>query len=144
MSGVTDMKPEEWAVLDLPRISDERGSLTVVEAGRHIPFEVRRVFYLYDVPSGMRRAGHALRRCHQFIVAVAGSLDVIVDNGRVKQRFHLDRPDRGLHVPPMVWRELEGFSAGAVCLVLASELYDAGDYVDEYSEYRKVVGEQPA
>jgi dTDP-4-dehydrorhamnose 3,5-epimerase-like enzyme len=133
------MKPEDCRLIGLPRIADERGALTVVEAQRHIPFEIRRVFYLYEVPPGMRRAGHALRSCHQFIVPVAGSLDIVVDNGRTRQRYHLDRPDRGLHVPPMVWRELESFSAGAVCLVLASEHYALQDYVDEIADYRKAL-----
>jgi dTDP-4-dehydrorhamnose 3,5-epimerase-like enzyme len=134
------MKPDDCRLLDLPRISDERGALTVVEAQRHIPFEVRRIFYLYEVPSGMRRAGHALRTCHQFIIAAAGDFDVVVDNGTVRQRYHLDRPDQGLHVPPMVWRELESFSAGSVCLVLASDYYALEDYLDVYEAYRKAVG----
>jgi hypothetical protein len=134
------MKPDACRLLDLPRIADQRGALTVVEAGQHIPFEVRRVFYMYEVPSGMRRAGHALRKCHQLIIAAAGSLDVVVDNATTRQRFHLDRPDQGLHVPPMVWRELESFSAGTVCLVLASDHYALEDYVDTYEDYRKVVG----
>jgi len=133
------MKPDDCKLLDLPRIADERGALTVVEAERHIPFEVRRVFYLYEVPSGMSRAGHALRQCHQFIIAAAGGLDVVVDNGTARQRYHLDRPDQGLHVPPMVWRELESFSTGCVCLVLASDYYALDDYVDVYEDYLKAV-----
>ncbi|MFN2121480.1 MAG: sugar 3,4-ketoisomerase [Anaerolineales bacterium] len=131
------MKPDDCRLLDLPRIADDRGSLTVVEAERHIPFEVRRVFYLYEVPSGMSRAGHALRKCHQFIIAAAGSFDVVVDDGATRRRFRLDRPDQGLHVPPMVWRELESFSAGSVCLVLASDYYALEDYVDVYEDYRR-------
>jgi dTDP-4-dehydrorhamnose 3,5-epimerase-like enzyme len=134
------MKPDHCQLLDLPRIADERGALTVVEARRHIPFEVRRVFYLYEVPRGMSRAGHALRRCHQFLIAAAGSFDVVVDDGTARQLYHLDRPDQGLHVPPMVWRELESFSAGSVCLVLASDYYALEDYVDVYADYRKAVG----
>jgi dTDP-4-dehydrorhamnose 3,5-epimerase-like enzyme len=133
------VKVEQPKVIELPRNADARGSLTVVEAGRHIPFEVQRVFYLYGVPRGESRAGHALHTCHQFIIAVAGSFDAIVDDGSKRERFHLDRPDRGLHVPPMLWRELESFSPDAVCLVLASEHYDPEAYVDEYDEYRKQV-----
>jgi hypothetical protein len=133
------MNQNECAILDLPRMTDGRGSLSVVEAGLHIPFELQRVFYLYGVPGGQRRAGHALRVCHQFIIAIAGSFDVVVDDGKEKQRFRLDRPDCGLHVPPMIWREIEGFSEDSVCLVLASEHYDPEDYLDEYSEFRKAV-----
>ena len=132
-----DMTQPQCVLVDLPRHADARGALTVVEGGRHIPFEVQRVFYLYDVPPDMSRAGHALRTCHQFIIAAAGSLDVVVDDGTTRQPFHLNRSDQGLHVPPMVWRELDSFSPGAVCLVLASEHYDPDDYVDEYDEYRK-------
>jgi dTDP-4-dehydrorhamnose 3,5-epimerase-like enzyme len=135
------MKRDDCRVINLPRNADERGALTVVEAQRHVPFEIRRVFYLYEVPPGMRRAGHALRRCHQFIIAAAGSFDVVVDTGRTRERYHLDRLDRGLYVPPMVWRELESFSAGSVCLVLASEYYALEDYVDEYAQYRRAVEE---
>ena len=134
------MNLKECATLDLPKMTDSRGSLSVVEAAQHIPFEIKRVFYLYEVPEGQRRAGHALRVCHQFIIAMAGTVDVVIDDGKRRQRVHLDRPDRGLLVPAMIWRELEGFSAGAVCVVLASEHYDLEDYFDDYAEFRKAVG----
>ena len=134
------MDPLRPLLVELPRNSDERGSLSVVEAARHIPFEIKRVFYLYGVPEGQRRAGHALRACHQFIIAMAGSVDVVTDDGRRRQRVHLDRPDRGLVVPAMIWRELEGFSSDAVCVVLASEHYDPEDYFEDYAEFRKAVG----
>lgn len=137
------MTQDKCAILELPRLTDNRGSLSVVEAAQHIPFEIQRVFYLYDVPPGQQRAGHALRTCHQFLIAVAGSFDVVVDDGKQKQRFHLDRPDRGLHVPPMIWRDIEGFSINSICLVLASEHYDPKDYFDTYSEFRQAVGAKP-
>ena len=114
-----------------------------MEGGRHLPFEIRRVFYLYDVPSGEKRAGHALRRCQQFIVAMSGSIDIVVDYGGERQRFHLYRSDYGLFVPPMVWREIENFSTNAVCLVLASEFYDILDYVDVHEEFLAAVGKTP-
>ena len=130
-------------LLDLPRLTDERGTLSVIEAAQHIPFDVKRVFYLYDVPDGQQRAGHALRACHQLIIAISGSFDVVVDDGKRKQRVHLDRPERGLHVPPRIWRELKGFSADAICLVLASEHYDPEDYFHTYAEFREAVGAPP-
>lgn len=120
-------------------MTDPRGNLSFVEEGRHIPFEIRRVFYLYDVPSGEKRAGHALRRCQQFILAMSGSFDVLVDHGGGRERFHLNRSDCGLYVPPMVWREIENFSTNSVCLVLASEFYDIQDYVDTHDEFLQAV-----
>jgi uncharacterized RmlC-like cupin family protein len=121
-------------------MTDPRGNLSFVEEGRHIPFEIRRVFYLYDVPSGEKRAGHALRHCQQFIVAMSGSFDIVVDYGGERERFHLNRSDCGLYVPPMVWREIENFSTNSVCLVLASEYYDIQDYVDVHDDFLKLVG----
>lgn len=121
--GINDCK-----LVDLPKISDPRGNLTFVEGGRHIPFAIKRVFYLYDVPGGADRGGHALKTCHQFLIAAAGSFDVIVSCGGESRRIHLCRSYYGLHIPPMVWREMDNFSTGSVCLVLASELYDPADY----------------
>lgn len=121
-------------------MTDPRGNLSFVEGSRHIPFEIQRIFYLYDVPSGARRAGHALRKCQQFIVAMSGSFDLIVDYGSSRERFNLNRSDCGLYIPPMVWREIENFSTNSVCLVLASEFYDIDDYVDVYSDFLKTVG----
>jgi hypothetical protein len=118
-------------------MTDPRGNLSFVEQGRHIPFDVRRVFYLYDVPSGEKRAGHALRRCQQFIVAMSGSFDIVVDYGGERERFHLNRSDCGLYVPTMVWREIEDFSTNSVCLVLASDFYDINDYLDVCEDFLK-------
>jgi hypothetical protein len=127
-------------ILELPKVTDPRGNLTFVEASRHVPFVIKRVFYLYDVPSGETRAGHALKECHQFIIAMSGSFDLIVDDGTQKQRFNLHRSDCGLYIPPLVWREIENFSTNSVCLVLASEFYREADYYDDYAAFSRAVG----
>jgi hypothetical protein len=124
-------------IIDLPKISDPRGNLTFVEAKGHIPFEIKRIFYLYDVPGGETRAGHALKVCQQFIIAVSGSFDVVVKDGLDKTRYSLNRSFYGLYIPAMMWRELENFSSGSVCLVLASESYNADDYIRTYEEFER-------
>ncbi|MEY4386961.1 MAG: hypothetical protein RLY20_2244 [Verrucomicrobiota bacterium] len=121
--------------IDLPKINDPRGNLTFIEGGKHIPFPIKRVFYLYDVPGGADRGGHALKNCHQFLIAMSGSFDVILDDGREKKRIQLNRSYYGLHLPPMVWREMDNFSSGAVCLALASELYSEADYYRDYASF---------
>lgn len=131
---------DKCKLIDLPRVHDPRGNLTFVEGMRHIPFEVKRVFYLYDVPGGETRAGHALRTCKQFIVAISGSFDVVADDGRMRSRFPLNRSYYGLYLPPMIWRELENFSSGSVCLVLASEVYDEAGYYRDYSQFCSAAG----
>lgn len=127
--------------LELPKINDPRGNLTFIEGNRHIPFPIKRVFYLYDVPGGADRAGHALKECHQFLIAMSGSFDVILYDGKEKERVHLNRSYYGLHIPPMIWREIDNFSSGSVCLALASELYNADDYYRDYNEYLKALSE---
>ena len=122
-------------LLELPLIRDERGSLTFIEGSRHIPFQIQRVYYLYDVPGGETRAGHAHKALHQVLIAVSGSFDVIVDNARERARVRLSRSNRGLHVPPGIWREIEDFSSGAVCLAMASLAYDEQDYIRDYQEF---------
>lgn len=124
-------------IIEMPKIPDARGNLSFIEAGNHVPFDIRRVFYLYDVPGGEARAGHALKSCHQLIIAISGSFDVTVEDGIEKSRVSLNRSYYGLHVLPQVWRVLDNFSSGAVCLVLASEKYDASGYYRDYSEYVK-------
>jgi len=122
-------------IIDLPKITDQRGNLTFIEGGRHIPFEIKRVYYLYDVPGGAERGGHAHKNLHQLIIALSGSFDVILDNGKQKLRFHLNRSYSGIYVCPMIWRELDNFSSASVCMVLASNLYDEADYYRQYDEF---------
>jgi hypothetical protein len=122
-------------LLDLPKISDPRGNLTFIEGAKHVPFSIRRVYYLYDVPGGAERGGHAHKEMHQLIVAMSGSFDVILDDGSEKKRFHLNRSYYGLYVCPMIWRELDNFSSGSVCLVLSSNLYGESDYYRNYDIY---------
>ncbi len=129
----------QCTLIDLPKVQDPRGNLTFIEAGRHLPFEFNRVFYLYDVPGGSDRGGHALKTTHQFIVAMAGSFDVILDAGSGRQRFQLNRSHYGLYIPPMVWRELENFSSGSVAMVLASDFYDEADYIREHADFKRAV-----
>ena len=126
---------ENCRLIDLPKITDPRGNLSFIEGRNHIPFDIKRVFYLYDVPGGADRGGHALKACHQFLIAMSGSFDVILDDGSSKQRIHLSRSYYGLHLPPMVWREMDNFSSGSVCLALASEPYSEADYFRQYSEF---------
>lgn len=127
--------------VDLIKIADPRGNLTFIEGGRHLPFEFKRVFYLYDVPGGADRGGHALKTCHQFLVAMSGSFDVIIYDGKETERIHLNRSYNGLHIPPMIWREMDNFSSGSVCLALASEYYNPDDYYREYNDFLKAVAE---
>ncbi len=126
-------------IIQLPKITDRRGNITFIENNRHIPFEIKRVYYLYDVPGGESRGGHAHKQLHQFIIAASGSFDVVLDDGFERKRFHLNRSYYGLYLCPMVWRELDNFSTGAVCLVLASEFYDEKDYIRDYSEFKRLV-----
>lgn len=128
---------EDCQVIALPKIADPRGNLTFIEAKRHIPFEVARVYYLYDVPGGAERAGHAHKDLHAFMIAMSGSFDVVLDDSVSKKRFHLNRSYYGLYIPPMIWRELDNFSSGSVCLVLASNYYDEMDYFRDYDEFVK-------
>src|SRR5437762_9546901 len=118
------MTLKDCKIIELPKIADPRGNLTFIEGGRHIPFPIKRVFYLYDVPGGADRGGHALKTCHQFLIAMSGSFDVILRAGKKKCRVHLNRSYYGLHIQPMVWREMDNFSSGSVCLVLASDVYN--------------------
>jgi dTDP-4-dehydrorhamnose 3,5-epimerase-like enzyme len=125
----------ECKILELPRISDPRGNLTFIEANRHVPFAIQRVYYLYDVPGGAERGGHAHKELHQFIVAMSGSFDIVLNDGRESKTIHLNRSYMGLYIRPMVWRELVNFSSGSVCMVLASLPFDERDYFRDYEEY---------
>jgi len=129
------MPIENCMIVELPKISDPRGNLTFIEGGRHIPFEISRVYYTYDVPGGANRGGHAHKELHQLVIAMSGSFDVILDEGGEKKRFHLNRSYQGLYICPMMWREVDNFSSGSVCMVLASNVYDESDYYRDYNEY---------
>ena len=129
------MDIDACAMVDLPKISDPRGNLTFVENNKHVPFAIQRVYYLYDVPGGAERGGHAHKALHQLIIAMSGSFDVILDDGRNKKRVHLNRSYNGLYVCPMIWRELDNFSSGSVCMVLASNPYEESDYYRDYDDY---------
>jgi dTDP-4-dehydrorhamnose 3,5-epimerase-like enzyme len=127
---------EDCSTVELPRISDPRGNLTVVEARRHVPFEIRRAYWIYGVPGGQRRGGHAYRRLHELVIAVSGSFSVHLDDGSGQMTHLLNRGYMGLYVPNMIWRELTDFSTNAVCLILASEAYSAADYIRDRDDYR--------
>jgi dTDP-4-dehydrorhamnose 3,5-epimerase-like enzyme len=131
------MTIERCQILELPKIHDPRGNLTFVESNNQIPFTIERVYYLYDVPGGSERGGHAHKGLHQLIIAMSGSFDVVLDDGKDKKRVHLNRSYSGLYVCPMIWRELDNFSSGAVCMVLASNKYDESDYYRDYAEFMR-------
>jgi dTDP-4-dehydrorhamnose 3,5-epimerase-like enzyme len=137
--------PEELSeckIINLPKINDQRGNLTFIEGNKHIPFEIKRAYYLYDVPGGETRGGHAHKHLRQFLIAMSGSFDVILDDGFSKKKFHMNRAYYGLYIPTMIWRELENFSSGSVCLVLASEYYEEEDYIRDYKEFRDIINNQ--
>lgn len=130
----------DCTIIELDKHSHDQGNITVVENGKDVPFDVRRTYYLYDVPGGEARGGHAHYQLRQLLVAASGSFDVRIDDGNVKRTFTLNRPYQGLLITPGLWRELDNFSSGSVCLVLASMVYDEADYIrnyDEFLEYKK-------
>ena len=131
------MPLSECKLLDFPKITDPRGNLTFIEGSDHIPFEIKRVYYLYDVPGGSLRGGHAHKALEQIIIALSGSFDVLLDDGGKKEIYRLNSPLKGLLVTPMVWRELNNFSSGSVCLFLASEHFSEEDYYRDYSQFLK-------
>lgn len=126
----------DCSLIELPKIGDRKGGITVIE-NNEFEFEVKRVFYLYDIPVGESRGAHAHKECHQFLIAASGSFEVLLDDGRFKKTVFLNRPNMGLHIPPKIWAAEFNFSSGAICLVLASEKFDANDYIRDYEEYRK-------
>lgn len=128
----------DCAIIEIDKHHHEKGNISVVENGNTIPFSVKRVYYLYDVPGGESRGGHAHKDLQQLIVAASGSFNVTLDDGNVKKAFTLNRPYQGLLVVPGIWRELDDFSSGSVCLVLASHLYEESDYIREYSDFLKL------
>lgn len=133
------VQPQSWELLKLPLIPDHRGNLTFLEGKRHVPFDIQRVYYLYDVPSGSERAGHAHRQLQQLIIAASGSFSIHLDDGVNQETIFLNRSHIGLLMGPLVWRVIDNFSSGAVCLVLASMIYEERDYIRSYSDFQKVV-----
>jgi hypothetical protein len=134
------MNLKNCRLIELPKIRDSRGNLSYIEGGVHIPFQVARVYYLYDIPGGADRGSHAHKNLHQLIIAVTGSFDVHLDDGRQKKVINLNRSHVGLYMVPMIWRYLDNFSSGAVCMVLASERFNEQDYLRDYSEFIEIVG----
>ena len=133
------MTISDCCLIDASRIMDPRGSLAILEVGNHVPFPIQRVYYLYDVPEHAQRGGHAHKALHQLFIAVAGSFEIVLHDGSQTRRVRLDSPHHSLHVGPMIWRELEAFSEGAVCLVLASAVYDEEDYYRDFEEFQRAV-----
>lgn len=126
---------EDCRIIELPKISNRRGNITYVEGWNHIPFDIQRVYYLYDVPGGAVRGGHAHKELQQLVISVMGAFDVILDDGFKRKAVRLDRAYFGLYIPNMIWRELENFSSGGICLVLASLPYDESDYYRSYNDF---------
>ena len=125
----------ECSLIHLPRIYNRAGSITPIHCSQEIPFDIKRVFYLYDIPGGESRGAHAHKACHQFLVATSGSFEVLLDDGNIQRQVQLNKPYIGLHVPPGIWASEINFSSGSVCLVLASHLYDAEDYIRDYQNF---------
>ena len=136
----TEFNVDACKIITLPKISDPRGNLTFIEGHNHIPFDIKRVYYLYDVPGGAERGGHAHKDLYQLIIAMSGSFDVVLNDGFNTKRVHLSRSYNGLYVCPMIWRELDNFSSGSVCMVLASNTYDELDYYRDQNEYFEARG----
>jgi len=129
------MSIKKCRIIDLPQVHDPRGNLTFIEGNNHVPFEIARTYYLYDVPGGAQRGGHGHKELHQLIIAMSGSFDVHLDDGFEKKSVHLNRSYHGLYVVPMIWREIDNFSSGSVCMVLASNRYDESDYYRDYNAF---------
>jgi hypothetical protein len=129
------MKKLDYEIIELPKITDPRGNLTVAEQMKNVPFSIKRVYWTYDVPGGESRGGHAHKNLYQLVVAMSGSFTVTLDNGEQKETILLNHPWQGLLIKPNTWRTLDDFSSGAVCMVLASELFDEEDYIYDYNEF---------
>ncbi len=132
------MNNQEIRIINLPKILDDRGNLTFIEGGKHIPFKISRTYWIYDVPGGEIRGGHAYKTLHEFIIAISGSFDVVLDDGKEKKVYSLNRSYYGLYVPNMIWRQLENFSTNALCLILASNDYLYEDYVYDYHNFKQL------
>jgi hypothetical protein len=127
----------DCSVIKLPKIENRSGNLTSIQNSIEIPFDIKRIFYLYDIPGGKDRGAHAHLECHQFLIAGSGSFDVLLDDGKSKKLVTLNQPYQGLHIPPGIWASEINFSSGSICLVLASHKYDEKDYIREYGEFLK-------
>lgn len=127
----------DCSVIELPRIKNRAGNITPLSNGQEIPFDVQRVFYIYDIPGGENRGAHAHKECHQFLIAASGSFEIEMDDGITRRTVMLNRPYYGLHIPPGIWAAEKGFSSGAICLVLASHKYDAADYIRDYAAFQE-------
>lgn len=127
----------DCSIIELPRIQNRSGNITAIENNIEIPFDAKRIFYLYDIPGGESRGAHAHKECHQFLVAASGSFEVQLDDGKVKKTVMLNQPYRGLLIPPGIWASEVNFSSGAICLVIASHKYNENDYLRDYNEYLK-------
>lgn len=126
-------------LIQLPKIGDRKGNLTVIQNNIQVPFDVNRVFYLYDIPGGESRGAHAHKRCHQFIIAASGAFEVLINDGVTQRIIQLNRPYLGIHIPPMIWASEINFSSGSICLVMASHTYDEDDYIRDYEKYFKLL-----
>ena len=133
------MSLKDCKILELPIVKDHRGNLTFIENSKHIPFDIKRVYYLYDVPGGAERGGHAHKELQQFITAAMGSFDITLNDGYEQKTFHMNRSYYGLYIPKMIWRELKNFSSGSVCLVLVSDFYKPEDYIRDFNQFRELV-----
>lgn len=131
------MNLQKVKLINLPKITDTRGNLSFIEGGKHIPFDIKRVYWIYDVPGGEIRGSHAYKTLHEFIVALSGSFDVVLSDGYEEQKYSLNRSYYGLYVPNMLWRRLENFSTNSLCLILASDKYDENDYIRNYEDFKK-------
>ena len=132
------MKLDKVEILDLPKILDERGNLSFLEGEHHIPFMIKRTYWIYDVPGGEMRGGHAYKNLHEVIIALSGSFDVVLNDGNEEKRFNLNRSYSGLYVPNGIWRHLDNFSTNSLCLIVASDIYDENDYIRDFETYQKV------
>jgi oxalate decarboxylase/phosphoglucose isomerase-like protein (cupin superfamily) len=133
------MKMVDCKIIEFPKITDARGNLSFIEHNKHIPFKIKRVYYLYDVPSGATRGGHAHKASEQVIIALSGSFEIILDDGYARKSFFLNRPNCGLYIPPGIWRELDNFSSNSVAFTLTSTFFDEQDYVRDYETFKRMV-----
>ena len=134
------MNIDDCKIIELPKIIDMRGNLTFIEETRHIPFVIKRIFYMYDIPNGEVRGDNAHKELHQFLICLSGSFDVLIDDGFKTSLVHLNRPWKGLHIPPLIWASEINFDPGSICLVLVSAYYDESDYIRDYKQFLKTVG----